>query len=205
MSVIVTRKGTVVQDPPIVQKLLSDTRAGWLWLFLRLWLGYQWIHAAQGKISNPAWVQTGEALKGFWMNAVKIPETGRPPIAFDWYRGFIQSMVDAQAYTWFAKLVAYGELLIGIALILGAFTGVAAFFSGFMNWNFMMAGSASTNPMLFVVAVGLILAWKVAGYIGADFYLLRWLGTPWSASGSEAQKKPTSENVVKEPGLAPGD
>jgi len=69
--------------------------------------------------------------------------------------------------------------LIGIALIIGAFTGIAAFVGGFMNWNFMMAGSASVNPVFFVIAVGLILAWKVSGYIGADFFLLRWIGTPW--------------------------
>ena len=85
-------------------------------------------------------------------------------------------MVDAQAYTWFAKLVAIGELAVGIALILGAFTGVAAFLGGFMNWNFMMAGSASVNPLFFVVSVGLILAWKVAGYIGADFLLAALVG-----------------------------
>lgn len=179
MANIITRKGEIVQDPPLVQKLFSDPRAGWLWALPRIWLGYQWFDAAMHKINNPAWVQTGEALKGFWTNAVKIPEQGRPPISFDWYRGFIQMLLDAQAYTWFAKLVAYGELLIGIALIIGAFTGIAAFFGGLMNWNFMMAGSASTNPLLFLVAVLLILAWKVSGYIGADFFLLRWLGTPW--------------------------
>jgi thiosulfate dehydrogenase [quinone] large subunit len=88
-------------------------------------------------------------------------------------------MLDAEAYTWFARLVAYGELLIGIGLILGAFTGIAAFFGGFMNWNFMLAGSASSNPMLFVVAVGLILAWKAAGLVGADYVLLRAIGTAW--------------------------
>jgi thiosulfate dehydrogenase [quinone] large subunit len=120
---------------------------------------------------------------------VIIPETGRPAIAFDWYRGFIQMMLDAQAYTWFAKLVAYGEVLVGIALIVGAFTGIAAFFGGFMNWNFMMAGSASTNPMLFTVAVLLILAWKVSGYIGADYFLLRLIGTPWRGVPAE-QKTP---------------
>ena len=43
----------------------------------------------------------------------------------------------------------------------------------------MMAGAASTNPLLLVVAVGLILAWKVSGYIGTDYWLLRWIGTPW--------------------------
>jgi thiosulfate dehydrogenase [quinone] large subunit len=179
MSAIVTRKGEVVQEPKFVQTLFNNTLAAWLWLPLRIWLGYQWFVAAEHKIADPKWVQTGETLQGFWTNAVKIPETGRPPITFDWYRSFLQMMLDAQAYTWFAKLVAYGELLIGIALILGAFTGIAAFFGGFMNWNFMMAGSASTNPMLFAIAVLLILAWKVSGYVGADYFLLRWLGTPW--------------------------
>jgi thiosulfate dehydrogenase [quinone] large subunit len=179
MATVITRKGEVVQDPPLVQKLLADPRAAWLWLPLRLWLGYQWVEAATHKITNPAWMQTGEAIKGFWVNAVKIPETGRPAISFDWYRAFLQAMLDAQAYTWFAKLIAVGELLVGIGLIVGAFTGIAAFFGGFMNWNFMMAGSASTSPVLFTAAILLILAWKVSGYIGADYYLLRWIGTPW--------------------------
>ena len=143
------------------------------------WAGWQWLTAGQHKVTDPAWTQTGEALKSFWARIVVIPEPGRPAITYDWYRAFIQGMLDAQAYTWFAKLVAYGELLIGIALIIGAFTGIAAFFGAFMNWSFMLAGSASTNPMLFVFAVALILAWKVAGYIGADYFLLRWIGTPW--------------------------
>jgi thiosulfate dehydrogenase [quinone] large subunit len=179
-SIVKTRKGEVVQDPPLVQKLLTHPLAGLLWLPLRIWLGYQWFEASTHKLSNPAWVVTGDALKGFWTSAVKVSaETGKGPITFDWYRTFLQFMLDNQAYTWFAKFVAYGELLIGIALIIGAFTGVAAFFGGFMNFNFMLAGSASTNPLLFVIAVGLIMAWKVSGYFGADYYLLRWIGTPW--------------------------
>lgn len=179
MEKIITRNGKIVQDPPVVKKLLNSPQAAWLWLVLRIWVGYKWIDAALHKIDNPAWVETGAALKGFWTGAVALPEGGRPPIAFDWYRGFIQFLLDAEAYTWFAKVVAYGELLVGIALILGLFTGIAAFFGGFMNWNFMMAGSASTNPMLFAVSVALVMAWKVAGYIGVDRYLLPALGTPW--------------------------
>lgn len=179
MTNVKTNKGELLQDPPLVQKLFNSVSAAWLWLPLRIWLGWRWIDSSLRKIDNPAWVQTGDALKGFWSGVVVVPAEGRPPIAFDWYRGFIQYLLDAQAYTWFAKIVAYGELLIGIALIVGAFTGIAAFFGAFMNWNFMMAGSASTNPMLLVIAIGLILAWKVAGYVGADYFLLKWIGTPW--------------------------
>ena len=176
---IVTAKGETLEDPPMLKRLLSNPMAGWIWLIPRIWLGYKWLQAALEKVGDPKWMQTGETLKGFWENAVKGFEGGRPNIAFDWYRSFIQSMLDAQAYTWFSKLVAYGELTVGVLLIIGAFTGVAALVGGFMNWNYMMAGSASTNPMLFLVAVGLIMAWKVAGYIGADYFLLRAFGTPW--------------------------
>ena len=179
MAEIRTRRGEVPTEPKVVRWLLNNPLAGFVWLPLRLWLGWQWLQAAEHKLGNPAWTQTGAAVKGFWERAVVIPETGRPPIAFDWYRAFIQMLLDAEAYTWFAKLIVYGELLVGIALIIGAFTGIAAFFGAFMNWNFMMAGTASSNPMLFTVAVLLILAWKVSGYVGADYFLLRWLGTPW--------------------------
>jgi thiosulfate dehydrogenase [quinone] large subunit len=147
-------------------------------------------------VGNPAWTQTGEAVKGFWTNAVLIPEAGKPAISFDWYRSFLNMMLDMEAYRFMAPLIAYGELLIGIALVLGLFTGIAAFAGGFLNWNFMMAGAASTNPVLFALAVLLVLAWKVAGYIGVDRLLLPLLGTPWSTRVAEESVPPLA--------LAPG-
>lgn len=167
-------------DPPVARTLFNNPRWAWLWLIARLYIGYEWLTSGWGKLNNPAWVETGAALKGFWEKAVAIPEApARPLIAFDWYRTFLQSLLDAQAYTWFAKLVVAGELLIGIALILGIFTGIAAFLGGFMNWNFMMAGSASVNPVFFTISVLLILAWKIAGWWGLDRWILSLLGTPW--------------------------
>jgi len=181
-----TFSGRLIQDPPIAKFLFSDVRAAWIWLPIRLWLGYQWITASLHKISDPNWTVTGEALKGFWMNAVKVPAQGSPPIAFGWYRDFLNGLLQSNSYTWFGPLVAWGEFLIGVALVVGAFVGMAAFFGMFMNWNFIMAGAASTNGLLLVAAFLLVLAWKVAGYIGADYALLRRLGVPWETRPTES-------------------
>ncbi len=164
-------------DPPVARLLFSDTRFAWIWLIVRLWLGYSWLSSGFGKLNNPAWMNNGEALQRFWTNALQTEP--RPIIAFEWYREFIRFMLNAEAFTWFSKLVVFGELVVGMLLILGAFTGIAALIGGFMNWNFMMAGTASTNPMFFLASVLLILAWKTAGYWGLDRWLLPHLGTPW--------------------------
>ncbi len=174
------KDGNVIQDPPIARFLFSDIRFAPFWAVVRVLLGIQWLESGWGKLNNPAWMDTGAALQGYWERAVAIPETGRPAITFDWYRSFIQGLLDSQSYTWFAKFIAVGEVLIGIALIIGLFVGIAAFFGGVMNWNFIMAGSASSNGLLLVVAVFLILAWKTAGYWGLDRYALPLIGTPWN-------------------------
>jgi thiosulfate dehydrogenase [quinone] large subunit len=173
-------KPSEVADPPIAKFLFGSTKMGLFWLPVRLWVGYEWFEAGMHKATDPAWTRTGEALKAFWERAAAVPAApAKAAITFDWYRSFLQYLLDHQAYTWFGKVIAYGETLIGIALVVGLFTGIAAFFGGLMNFNFMMAGSASTNPLLFAAAVGLVLAWKVAGYYGADAVVLRNLGTPW--------------------------
>lgn len=168
-----------LDDPDFTKFLFSDVRMAWFWLLARLYLGWQWLDAGRHKITNDAWMDDGTALQGFWRRAVEIPEQGQPAITYGWYRDFLQFMLDREWYTGFALVIAIGEVVLGIALIVGAFTGIAAFFGAFLNFNFMLAGTASTNPLLFLMALGLILAWKIAGYIGLDAYILPRVGTPW--------------------------
>src|SRR5438045_1903938 len=119
-----TAKGTTVNNPPIARFLFEDTRFAAVWAVIRVLLGLSWIDAASHKLTSPAWMETGEALKGFWAKAVAIPDApAKPAIAFDWYRAFLQGLLDSGAYVWFAKLIAVSELLVGVALILGAFVG----------------------------------------------------------------------------------
>ncbi len=166
--------------PEGVARIFTSPAFAWLWLVARMYLGYQWLEASLHKLSDPAWMTTGEAVKGFWERAVQVPPPpARPPIAYDWYRDFIQFMLEREWYTWFAKLVAVGQLLVGIALVLGVFTAIAAAAGAFMNMNFMLAGSASTNPVLLVLGILVILAWRIAGYWGVDRVLLWAVGTPW--------------------------
>lgn len=167
-------------EPGISQFLFHSARSAPLWLGARVYLGYEWFQAGREKFGEDAWMGGGTALQGYWERAVAVPEGGRPSITYGWYREYIQYMLDNEWYTWFAKVIVFGEILVGIGLIVGALVGVAAFFGALMNMSFMLAGSASTNPVLFSLSIAIILAWRVAGLIGVDRFLLPMVGVPWS-------------------------
>jgi thiosulfate dehydrogenase [quinone] large subunit len=101
-------------------------------------------------------------------------------------------MLEHEWYAWFSWVIALGEVACGIALIVGAFTGLAALGGALMNFNFLLAGSASTNPVLFVIAILVLFGWKVAGWIGIDRWLLPALGTPWQPGRIFAKAAQTS-------------
>ncbi len=169
----------VIEESPAARILFGDVRLSWIWLILRLYAGYEWFMAGYEKVINPAWVgaKAGTAMTGF-INGALSQTTGAHPNVQTWYAWFLQHLVLPGIVFW-SYLVSFGELLVGIALILGIFTGIAAFFGGFMNVNYLMAGAVSTNPILFVVATWLVLAWRTAGWIGLDRWILPTLGTPW--------------------------
>jgi thiosulfate dehydrogenase (quinone) large subunit len=191
----------VIADPPLAKFLFSDTRMAIVWLVLRVYVGYSWVDAGWHKILDTGaktnYIIDGSGLLAFWNRIAAVPAApAKPVILYDWYRGFIQVLIDSHAEVFMGKVVAFGETAVGIGLILGAFVGVAALAGGFMNMNFMLAGSASSNPVLLILAIVLILAWKTAGYIGLDRYLLPILGTPWKTPKAET---PIKHVLVSQP------
>jgi thiosulfate dehydrogenase [quinone] large subunit len=168
-----------LSDPPAARFLFGNVKMAWVWLILRLYVGYEWITAGWGKLNNAAWVgsKAGTALTGF-VNGALAKTAGDHPDVQAWYAWFLQHVVLTNARA-FSYVVSFGETLVGIALILGLFTGIAAFFGSVMNVNYLLAGAVSTNPILFVIATWLVLAWKVAGWWGLDRWILPALGTPW--------------------------
>jgi len=169
----------VLQDPPLARFWFANTKTAALWLIVRVYVGWEWLNAGWGKLQSETWVgsEAGKALTGFIQGALSKTEGAHPDVQ-GWYASFLQNAVLPNVATW-AHAVAWGEFLIGTGLILGALTGIAAFFGLLMNLNFLLAGAVSINPILFTLSILIVLAWKVAGYIGVDHYLLPALGTPW--------------------------
>lgn len=170
---------THLQNPRIVNAIFGATELSWIWLIARVYIGWNWLEAGWHKVTDDAWMNGGPALEGFWQRAIVVPEQGRPPISYDWYREYLQYMLEHGWADWFGPLIAVGETLVGIGLLVGAFTGIAAFFGAAMNWNFMLAGTASTNPVLGLIGIGVMIAWKTSGWWGVDRFLLPRVGAPW--------------------------
>lgn len=173
-----------IPEAPLARFLFSNTKMSWFWLLVRIYVGWQWLEAGWAKLFNPAWLgaDAGKALGGFVKGAL-AKTAGAHPDVTGWYAWFLEHTVGNHAIIW-SYVVTYGELLVGVALIVGFLTGVAAFFGLFMNFNYLLAGTVSSNPILFILGVGIMFAWRVAGRYGVDGWLLPKLGTPWGRDRS---------------------
>ncbi|MEX0910353.1 MAG: DoxX family protein [Candidatus Paceibacterota bacterium] len=169
----------VFKESPVSLFLFANTKMAPLWLAVRLYVGYAWLMAGWSKLHSESWVgaEAGSSLASFLTRALEKTSGSHPDVAM-WYADFLQNVVLPQVVIW-AHVIAWGEFLVGAALILGLFTGIAAFWGLFMNFNFMLAGTLSSNPILFTLGILLVLAWRVAGFWGLDRYILPRLGTPW--------------------------
>ncbi len=153
--------------------VFEDTRLSWFWLIVRVYLGYEWLHAGYEKFINPVWIgeKSGVAITGF-ANGALAKTTGLHPDVSGWYASFLQNIVLPNAHFW-SYAITFGEILVGVGLILGVVTTISAFFGFFMNLNFLLAGTVSVNPQYLVLALLIMLAHRSAGYYGVDRFLKR--------------------------------
>lgn len=189
MSVTTNTRETQIPEPNITKFLFADTRMAPVWLLARVYLGVLWLLAGWGKVTGGGWIGEGAggAVQGFAKGAM-AQTTGEHPQVTQWYAGFLESVVVPNA-TLFSYLVVFGEIAVGLGLIFGLFTGIAAFFGGFMNASFIFAGTAGANPLMFILAILLMMAWRVAGYWGLDRWALPFLGVP-GAPGTAFRGRP---------------
>jgi len=153
-------------------KLFIHKYVNIIWTALRIWLGYQWISSGLEKVTGSGWIGStaGTAITGFLKGAL-AKAGGAHPAVQSWYAAFIKNIALPNATT-FSYLVAFGELIVGISLILGALTVVGLIAGALMNLNYMLAGTTSTNPNMYTVAFILLFVGANAYSIGLDHFIL---------------------------------
>lgn len=153
--------------------MFGNTTFAICWLAIRVYVGFIWISAGWEKWQSPLWTGdgAGSAVTSFLQNAL-LKTAGDHPDVSQWYAQLITTVALPHA-TLFSYLVTYGEVLVGLGLIVGLFTGVAGFFGLIMNFNYLFAGTVSINPLLIVLQIPLVLAWRTAGHLGLDRYLFK--------------------------------
>ncbi len=174
---------TFYPEPRTITFLFASRFVAPVWTVIRIYLGWLWLDAGWHKVWTHGGFNTvrigpdaGGPVSGFLTRALAMTG-GETPSVQGWYAWLIETIFLPNA-TLMSNLVAFGELLVGIALILGFLTGVSAFMGGLMSASFLLAGIVSTNPVMFILATWLVLAWRVAGYYGLDYFVLPRLGAP---------------------------
>ncbi len=164
-------------EPAISKFFLGSAGASDMWFVVRMNVGAQWLLAGWEKVSSPVWGTSGKALGGFVAGAL-AKASGANPAVQGWYAWFLQHTVLPNVGL-FSFLVTWGEVAVGLGVLLGILTGIAAGFGVLMNLNYLLAGTVSINPVLGVFGLFLVFSWRVCGWIGFDRWLLPALGLPW--------------------------
>ena len=51
-----SHEAVVIPEPKLAEFLFADTRVAWVWLLLRLYVGYEWIMAGWEKATGGMWL-----------------------------------------------------------------------------------------------------------------------------------------------------
>ncbi|MFC5649718.1 DoxX family protein [Paenibacillus solisilvae] len=148
--------------------LKENVYASYVLTVLRLYVGWKWLDAGWGKTTQGNFDATG-FLKGALSKA-----TGENPAVQSWWAGFLKGFAIPNNDL-FNILIPWGELFVGLGLIFGTFTTLAALMGAVMNFSYMFSGSISTNPQMVLVEVLILVAGFNAAKIGLDRWLIPYI------------------------------
>jgi thiosulfate dehydrogenase [quinone] large subunit len=141
--------------------------ASWLLFIARLWLGWKWLSSGWGKVTG------GFDASGYLQGAI-AKASGEQPVVQEWWANFLSS-VALPNVQFFNFLVPWGEVLVGLGLLLGTFTIFATLMGLVMNFAFLFSGTISSNPNMVLIGMLVIVAGANAGKIGLDRWLMPYL------------------------------
>ncbi len=173
-----TSSGERFPEPALGKFFLASPGSAPLWFVVRMEVGAEWLLAGWEKIKEPTvWGTSGKAMSGFVAGAL-AKASGPNPAVQGWYVWFLQHLVQPNTGLW-SFLITYGEFAVGLGVLLGILTGIAAGFGVLINLNYLLAGTVSINPVLGMFGLFLVFSWRVCGWIGGDRFFLPAIGLPW--------------------------
>lgn len=153
----------------MIQFLRTNRYAAAVLTVIRLYIGWLWLKAGWGKITGPEPFNAEGYLK-----AAVAKAAGENPTVQGWWAAFLEGVAIPNAEL-FSFLVAWGELLAGLGLILGCFTTLAALGGVIMNFAFLLSGTLSTNPQMAILGLFVLVAGANAGRYGLDRWVIPYL------------------------------
>ncbi|MEH6949347.1 DoxX family protein [Bacillus sp. JJ634] len=128
---------------------------------LRVYLGYTWIMAGWGKVASGQFDASG------FLQGALAKATGEHPAVQGWWVVFLENVAIPNVEI-FNTLVPWGELLVGIGLLVGCFTKTAVLFGLIMNFSYLFSGTTSANPQLVLLSMFILVSAVNAGKYGID-------------------------------------
>jgi thiosulfate dehydrogenase (quinone) large subunit len=168
MSTVKTTVTAVIGEPakranlPVWESLKSSKLAALGWTAMRVWLGTMWIQAGSAKLWG---AEAGAFLHNNGAGVAGFAAHGTP--AYSWWGSFLHGFVVPNAGA-IGVLVAVSEFAIGVALVAGLFTRVAALGSLALLFTYVMSGTASVCAFYALFAIVILVMWRTSSWIGFD-------------------------------------
>jgi thiosulfate dehydrogenase (quinone) large subunit len=182
------------REPAVARFLFADVRAGRVWLFVRLYLAMQWLGGGFEKLVSPDWTgdRAGAGLGNFIESTLGLAGAQHRQVE-GWYAALLRDVVLPHAAA-VGQVVTIAEIAIGLCLLLGAFTGIAAAAGIVLNSSYALAGAIGIDPLMILLEVLIVVAWRTAGWVGLDRRLLPAIGTPWQP-GTRFARRPAARSL----------
>jgi len=168
MSTVKTTVTAIIGEPvkrtnlPLWEGLKNSKLAALAWTAMPVWLGVMWIQAGSAKLWG---AEAAAFLHNNGAGVAGFAAHGTP--AYSWWGSFLHGFVVPNAGA-IGVLIAVAEFAIGIALVAGLFTRVAALGSLALLFTYVMSGTASVCAFYALFAIVILVMWRTSSWIGAD-------------------------------------
>ena len=111
-------------------------------LLLRLSISYIWLTAGLSKLFNPQFISNySSTITNFAKNC-----------GYDFYTDFLNKYVIHNSYI-FAQLTTWGEILTGVAFLIGFPMSIAAIVGIFMNLNYYFVATSTPSQFVNIIMI----------------------------------------------------